>query len=503
VSDPSRDRSGIFRSHLTPGANIGTYFLSRWLFLRLLGLVYLIAFWSIAVQITGLVGERGIMPAGQYLDWAHSMYGSSAYAALPSVFWLGAGDAALRGVAWAGAALAVLVIVGIAPWATLFLLWALYLSISVVGQDFLSFQWDALLLETGLVALLWAPTQWLPRRHEPPPSSAARWLLLFLLFKLMFLSGATKLLSGDPTWRSGTALDYHFETQPLPTWLAWYAHYLPVAAHRIMCWAAVATELLVPWLLLLPERFRRSTLFAFAALVGLQAAIAATGNYGFFNLLAVTLCVPLLDDQVWGKVLWVRRSPSTGNPRPRLRLVAAIAVVFFVPSLLSLMRELAFTRARSGPVYFPAAGDAVLGLVAPLRSFNGYGLFRVMTTERPEIALEGSRDGEHWRAYEFRYKPGDVGRRPGFVAPYHPRLDWQMWFAALDPVGNRDWLTTLARRLEAGTPEVLGLLGRNPFAEAPPRAVRMVLYQYRFSTPAERDRTGSWWTRTPVAEMGL
>ena len=455
------------------------------------------------MQITGLVGQHGIMPAGPFLDWAHSIYGSRAYAALPTVFWLGAGDAALRGVAWTGVGLAALLIIGIAPLAVLFLLWALYLSISVAGQDFLSFQWDALLLETGLVALLWAPPQWLPRRHEPPPSPAARWLLLFLLFKLMFLSGATKLLSGDPTWRSGTALNYHFETQPLPTWLAWYAHRLPETVRRIMCWTAVATELLVPCLLVLPERFRRTSLFAFVALVGLQIAIAATGNYGFFNLLAITLCVPLLDDQAWGRVVPVRRVPRSGNFRPRLRLVAALAFVFFVPSLLSLIRELAFTRARSGPVYFPALGNAILGLVEPLRSFNGYGLFRVMTTERPEIAIEGSRDGEHWLPYEFRYKPGDVGRQPSFVAPYHPRLDWQMWFAALDPVGNREWLVTLARRLEAGTPEVLALLGHNPFTGAPPGAVRMVLYEYRFSTPAERARTGAWWVRTPVAEMGL
>lgn len=455
------------------------------------------------MQITGLVGEHGIMPVGKYLESAHSIYGSAAYVALPTVFWLDAGDGALRAVAWTGAALAVFLIVGIAPWATLLLLWALYLSISVAGQDFLSFQWDALLLETGLVALLWAPMQWLPSRREPAQSSAARWLIIFLLFKLVFLSGATKLLSGDPTWPSGTALDYHFETQPLPTWPAWYAHHLPEAAHRLMTYGSLATELVVPWLVFLPDRLRRVRLFAFLALVGLQASIAATGNYGFFNLLAVVLCIPLLDDQALRGLVPVRLSARERDPRRQLRLVATIVFVFFVPSLLSLMRELAFTGARGREVYFPAAGDAILRLVGPLRSFNGYGLFRVMTTERPEIVIEGSRDGEHWQEYGFRFKPGDVDRRPGFVAPYHPRLDWQMWFAALYPAGSREWLTTLAGRLKAGTPEVLALMGRNPFAGSPPTSIRIVLYDYRFSTSDERRHTGAWWTRSRFAELPL
>ncbi len=168
------------------------------------------------------------------------------------MFWLGVGDTALRIVSWTGAGLAVLLVVGIAPPIVLFLLWALYLSLSIVGQDFLSFQWDALLLEAGLLSLLWAPMQWLPARTEPEPSPAARWLLVFLVFKLMFLSGATKLLSGDPTWASGTALDYHFETQPLPAWTAWYAHHLPEIVHRIMTFGSLATELVLPCLLLLP-----------------------------------------------------------------------------------------------------------------------------------------------------------------------------------------------------------------------------------------------------------
>ena len=193
---------------------------SRWLFLRLLGVVYLIAFASLTVQITGLVGERGILPAGQFLDSARSMAGADAYRLLPTVFWLGASDAALGAVVWAGAGLALLLVFGVAPLVTLPLLWLLYLSLSIAGQDFLSFQWDALLLEAGFLAILWAPGGWLPRRFQRRPSELARWLLVFLLFKLIFLSGITKLASGDPTWRTLTALDFHFQTQPLPPWTA-------------------------------------------------------------------------------------------------------------------------------------------------------------------------------------------------------------------------------------------------------------------------------------------
>jgi hypothetical protein len=452
-----------------------SYLLSRWLFLRLLGVVYLIAFASLAVQVTGLVGEHGLLPARAFLERAHATYGGQAYQLLPTVFWLGAGDLALRLVAWGGAALAVLLILGLAPLPTLILLWALYLSLTVVGQDFLSFQWDALLLETGLLAILWAPLRRLPRGREPPASTVARWLLVFLLFKLMFLSGLTKLLSGDPTWRSATALDYHFETQPLPPWTAWYAHNLSASAHRAATIVMFAIELGAPWLLLAPARLRRLRLAGCAALVLLQLAIAATGNYGFFNALAIVLCIPVLDDDLLRRVLPLRLDDSEGGSTARLLSLAVIAPVCFVLSALSFGREIGYTLpGGTGLGLIPAWSDRVMGWVAPLRSFNGYGLFRVMTTQRPEIVIEGSRDGSDWTEYEFRYKPGAIDRRPGFVAPFHPRLDWQMWFAALDPSGNAEWLRSLCAHLLRGTPEVVALLRRNPFPDAPPRMIHRV-----------------------------
>ena len=212
-----------------------TYVLSRWLFLRLLGLVYLIAFVSLALQVTGLVGEHGILPAAAFLERARGLYGAAAYRLHPTACWLGAGDGALRALCWSGAILALLLLAGVAQAPVLALLWACYLSLSVVGQTFLWFQWDGLLLEAGLLAVLYAPTQWLPSlEQERAPSRAVRWLVWLLLFKLMFLSGITKLASGDPTWRHLTALDYHFWTQPLPPWTAWYAQLLPAWVHKGM-----------------------------------------------------------------------------------------------------------------------------------------------------------------------------------------------------------------------------------------------------------------------------
>ncbi len=480
-----------------------TYALSRWLFLRLLGVVYLVAFVSLALQITGLVGEHGILPASGFLQRAHAAYGSAAYRLFPTLCWLGASDGMLHALAWAGAALALLLVAGIAQAPVLLLLWLCYLSLAVVGQTFLWFQWDGLLLETGLLALLYAPAQLRPSlARERAPSTAMRWLVWALVFRLMFLSGITKLASGDPTWLHFTALDYHLWTQPLPTWPAWYAQWLPEWMHRGMTLAIVAIELLVPWLIVVPERWtgrgsRRARHAACGLLVLGQIAIALTGNYGFFNLLAIALCVSLLDDAALGRVLPLHL--TAGDPEPRWKQYAIRGLA----PLLALLAALAFAReiVQTLPGTRGAFATPLLDAVAPLRSVNGYGLFRVMTTQRFEIVIEGGADTVHWREYRFRWKPGDPARRPSFVAPHMPRLDWQMWFAALNPEGARDWLVPLLQRLLEGTPEVLTLLHENPFPGAPPRYVRLVYYRYRFSTPTERATGGAWWQRERVGYL--
>src|SRR5437870_9099362 len=417
-----------------------TYVLSRWLFLRLLGLVYLIAFASLALRVTGLVGGHGILPATAVLERTRALYGGAAYRLFPTVCWLGAGDGTLRLLCWGGGALALLVMAGVAQAPALALLWACYLSLSVVGQTFLWFQWDGLPLGTGLLALLSARTRGWPRRGgERAHSGVIRGLVWLLLFKLMFLSGITKLVSGDPTWRHLTALDYHFWTQPLPPWTAWYAQQLPGRVHQGMTLGMFAIELGAPWLIFAPRRFPGLRVAACVLLVLGQLGIALTGNYGFFNLLAIVLCLALLDDATLRRVLPLRLAAGEAEPLWWRRVTATLAAVIAPLSALTFAREIGATLPGAR-----GSGDAaILRAIAPVRPVNGYGLFRVMTTERPEIVIEGSRDSVHWREYEFRWKPGDVTRRPGFVAPHQPRLDWQMWFAALDPAGAEALLAGL------------------------------------------------------------
>jgi len=442
---------------------------------------------SLAVQIQGLAGSRGILPAHTLLEWIRPRAGIERYWMAPTLFWLGDGDVALGAVSVAGAALSALLLVGLAPVPILVSLWALYLSLAVVSQVFLGYQWDALLLETGLLAVFLAPGGAWPRPgRESPPPPVAVWLFRWLLFRLMFGSGLVKLLSGDPTWRGLTALRYHYWTQPLPTWIGWYAAHMPDWAHTASAGAMFAIELGAPFLLFAPRRFRR---LAFPPLVGLQVLIALTGNYAFFNLLAVALCLFALEDADLPRRgrAWFPPPPEGRRPFwPRAVLYPVAAVIALV-SAGEMMATLGVSP--------PAPVRALRRVVAPLWSINSYGLFAVMTTTRPEIVIEGSDDGVAWKAYEFKWKPGDLTRRPAFVAPHQPRLDWQMWFAALGTCEDNPWfLQFLARLLEA-SPPVLALMARNPFPDRPPRFVRSQLYEYTPTDLETRRREGVWWRR--------
>jgi hypothetical protein len=491
------------------------HFLSRWLFLRLLGLVYFIAFASLGVQVSGLIGSRGILPAANFLQAVHAQFGSESYYLLPTLFWFNASDTALNLICGVGVLLSLLLVAGIAPGPMLLLLWAFYLSLTVAGQDFLAFQWDNLLLETGFLAIFFAPWQLWPKLStESLPAPVWLWLLRWLVFKLMFSSGVVKLLSGDPTWRDLTALTYHYETQPLPAWTSWYAHQLPVWFQKSSVVGMFVIELIVPFLIFASRRLR---LLACIVLVGLQLLIILTGNYAFFNWLAIVLCLLLLDDALLRRLLPGRwnikfAAPETTdhrsnglnrflsllypldptNPRPNLFsrskqiILLALAVIIFLISSAQMLRMF---------LPLPQPIRQVLAWVAPFRTFNNYGLFAVMTTTRPEIVIEGSNDGETWQAYEFKWKPGDSMRRPTFVAPHQPRLDWQMWFAALDTYQNNPWLINFMLRLLEGSPEVLALLGHNPFPDAPPRHIRAMLYLYHFTDFITAQPNGAWWQR--------
>ena len=469
--------------------------LVRALFLRLLGVVYLAAFASLWGQVHGLVGSGGILPVAEFLERAGSLLGDGAWLRMPTFCWLNSGDAALDIQCGLGAALALALLAGATPVAAAAGLWALYLSLFTAGQEFLAFQWDLLLLETGFLAILWSPATWRPQWVWPAPSRAVLWLLRWLQFRLMFSSGFVKLASGDPAWRDLRALDFHYETQPLPSWTSWYVHHLPEWFHSGEVLGTFAVELVAPFAIFAGRRGRLGAASAFALL---QVAIAATGNYGYFNLLVFLLCVPLLDDgcfrRLATRVATVpaarQPGPGPGHRRPRLSWKHPFPPLILLLLLLSGM-QLAATVGM--PVSRPSLLAETHRALAPFRLSSSYGLFAVMTTERPEIVVEGSMDGERWQPYEFKWKPGDPGRAPGFVAPHMPRLDWQMWFAALRSYQGAPWFERLLARLLQGSPEVAGLMDSCPFPR--PRYVRALLYDYRFTDRHERGESGNWWSR--------
>ena len=475
---------------------------ANWLFFRLLGLVYVLAFWSLATQVIGLIGHDGILPAREYMDNARQFFAAehlwlARYRVLPTLCWLSTTDTFLWLLCLGGIALGVLLTVGVLPALVVPLLWLDYLSLSVVSQEFLSYQWDALLLEAGFLAILIAPPVIRERARAPiDPPRLGVWLMLWLTFRLMFGSGVVKVASGDPTWHNFTALSFHFETQPIPTPIAWYAHHLPAWVQTGSTAAVLAIELIVPFFILGPRRLRHT---AFVVLVGLQAVIALTGNYAFFNLLAAALCVFLLDDRAMGVDPY--DAPVGADPRVRPRtsrvrhaFLIAVAVVTVPVSLVAFAG-----RAGIALPIWPIV-DPLADAIAPFRSVNTYGLFAVMTTARPEIIVEGSDDGIDWRPYEFAYKAGDVHRRPPWVAPHQPRLDWQMWFAALGRYDDEIWFQRFCQRLLEGSPDVMRLLGDDPFAGHPPRHLRAVLYRYRFSDRVSSRTGGVWWTRERIGD---
>ena len=317
----------------------------------------------------------------------------------------------------------------------------------------------------------------------------------------MFSSGCVKLFSGDPNWRNLTALTFHYQTQPLPTWIGWYANQLPLWFQKASCVGMFAIELGAPWLIFAPRRIR---FCGGAAIAFLQILILLTGNYTFFNLLTLALCLLLLDDFILVRWIPLKLWPSSDSVTRHLPLVTRWRWFRFITVPLAVLVAILYLfqvcltfGARPAWFYPVAVADAWL---EPFRTFSGYGLFAVMTTERREIVVEGSNDGVKWLPYEFKYKPGDVNRHPAFVAPFQPRLDWQMWFAALGDYRQNPWFVAFCLRLLQGSPDVLALLETNPFPNHPPRYLRAEFYDYRFTTLAGRRATGAWWKREPLGD---
>jgi len=509
---------------LRPGS--GRYGAAAWIFCRSVGLTYLIAFLSLHGQLLGLVGAGGIRPAEELLGLAGSRFGDDAWLRLPTVLWTtGASDEALLAVCAAGELAAGALLVGLLPGLAALASWGLYLSLVSVGSPFLPLQWDTLLLEVGfLTAFLAGPRLWTPPWDARNPAWPARWALGLLAFRLHFASGVVKLASGDGSWWSLRALDHHFETQPLPNPVSYWAHHAPDLVNQALTASTLGLELIAPWGLLAlasdraeePRLRRRLRQGSALALVALQLGFAATGNFGFFNLLALALLVPFFDDASLAP--WLRRVvPTPGLAEPRASQLpggpdagrgrrgfwawtgisaAPVTVVAF----LGLIQLGVVVPGLSALVPDPAR--RLVSALAPFRVANGYGLFAVMTTDRPELVFEGTADGETWKPYRFHYKPGPLDRGLPFVAPHMPRLDWQLWFAALGSERQHPWVVSFMGRLLEAEPSVLHLLARDPFRGTPPVGVRALLYDYAYAAPQERREPGRVWRRTLLGRWG-
>ena len=466
----------------------------RWIFLRCLGLIFFSAFYSLAFQIQGLIGPRGILPASELLEGVTRMLpGLDRFYYVPSVLWLGAGSGALTALVWGGLIASALLILNLWPRGAIAVCLVLFLSFVSAAQNFSSYQSDGMLLEAAFLSLFFAPRGLRPGLGaDLPPSRASLFLLRWEWFRIYFESGLVKWMSGDEQWRHLTAMDHYYETGPLPTWIGWYAHQLPHGFHAATALFTLVLELGLVWMAWLSRPFR---LTCFWIVTVLQIGIILSANYAFLNYLVLVLGFLLLDDRALTRIRTTRiglRTPAI-ETRPVARW--RVAVSAFVLCWILWATVFAFLQSRPGPLAWPAT------VLAPFRIANAYGLFAVMTRGRWEIEFQGTTDGRAWVPYPFRYKPQDPAEAPGIFAPYQPRFEWNLWFASLGPWQQNPWVVRAEMRLLERSPDVIALFRRDPFRGALPqqvRQVRTVLWQYWFTDRAERRATGRWWRRQLV-----
>jgi len=472
-----------------------SYWLTRFLILRLLGVVYLVAFLVLVNQVLPLIGRDGLLPAHDYLERLRQHFGSRSAAVLqiPSLFWLGISDRALLVAAWIGVGLAAMVVAGLANVPLMLLLWALYMSFVNVGQDWYGYGWEIQLLETGFLAIFLCPL--VDARPFPrlPPPPAVIWLFRWLIVRIMLGAGLIKL-RGDRCWRDLTCLYYHYETQPLPNPVSWWLHFRPHWFQKLGVLFNHAAELVAPWLVVWP---RAARLGAGVVMLAFQLTLIVSGNLSFLNWLTIVPILACFDDGLLGRVLprrLVARAERAAAEAVSSRPQAAVSFVL-----------VAFVAALSiGPVRnLLSPGQQMNTSFDRLALVNTYGAFGSVGRLRPEIVFEGTRDASpgdesEWRAYEFPCKPGDVLRRPCVCAPYQYRLDWQIWFAAMSTPESYPWTLHLVWKLLHGDRGALSLLANDPFPEGPPRWIRARRYRYEFAPPGEAG--GAWWNRTLVGE---
>lgn len=451
------------------------------LFLRLLGACYLVAFLSIAVQIDGLVGSQGILPFQEQLDYLNANAGIERFFQVPTVFWLSAADWALLTVPVIGALFSILVIINRLVRPALIVAFILYLSLYHASQLFMNFQWDALLLEAGFLGIFLTPN-----------SRVIIWLFRWLLFRLRFMSGLSKLTVQDPSWSGLTALNFYFEVQPLPSPFAWYAHQLPEWLLRLGTASTLVIELLVPFMMFLPRRWR----FIAAWITILwQVLIIVTSNHNWFNFLTIFLCLFLFDDKALKRVLPNRIVGLLQSPAPLMTpgfqskqaVTGLFALVILISSTVHFW-ELATMKRSTGFV------RRIVDYTEAYRIVTKYHVFPTMKTQRIELEILGSQDGLQWKLYRFKYRPGDPGIQPAFIVPHQPRLDWMMWFVTLHPK-FMPWFERFVQSLLNNSHSVTKLLEHNPFPHSPPNYIRIEAFRYTFSNPGVKQNSGHWWQR--------
>jgi hypothetical protein len=470
-----------------------SYWLTRFVILRLLGFVYAIAFLVAAQQLVPLIGARGLTPAHNFLSVVHSQFGSRTAAMfhMPTLFWFGVSDNGLSIFAWVGFALSLVVLAGYANAVLLAVLWGMYMSIVHIGQIWYGYGWEIQLLETGFLSIFLCPL--FDGRPFPKcrPPLLVIWLFRWLGFRIMVGAGLIKL-RGDPCWRDLTCLYYHYETQPIPNPISRYLHFAPHWFHQIETAWNHFVELIVPWFSFGPRTARH---IAGVLLVSFQIILIISGNLSFLNYITIIPFLACFDDTFLGRILpasLVKRAERATQESEPSRINNTIAIAL---SILVAYLSIA-------PVLNLASGRQLMNYsYDPLDLVNTYGAFGTVGRIRPEIVFEGTEDAvitgdTKWKEYEFKAKPGDPNRRPAFTAPYQPRIDWQIWFAAMASPSDYPWTLHFVWRLLQNDSNTLSLLANNPFPNAPPHYIRARLYRYEFAPIGER----AWWKREPIGE---
>jgi len=471
-----------------------TYWLTRFVILRLLGAIYAIAFLVAINQVVPLIGAHGLLPVNLFLRQVRDSLGSESagFIRLPSLFWFWHSDTALLTIAWIGFILACVVTAGFANAPLLTILWFCYMSFVHAGQDWYGYGWEIQLTETGFLAIFLCPLV----DMRPFPKRAAPFLILILFrwlaFRIMFGAGLIKL-RGDEIWRNSTALYYHFETQPIPGPLSRWFHFLPHTALKIGVWFNWLAELIAPLFVFWPKAGRH---IAGAIIILFQVNLILSGNLSFLNWLTIVPALACFDDSFWERILpgpLVRKAASAAeNAVPSKPMLATAWVVTTIIAVLSIQ-----------PVINMLSPTQIMNTsFDPLDLVNTYGAFGTVGQQRLNVVFEGTTDEDtsdnaHWKPYIYKGLPVLLDKRPPQIAPYQLRLDWQMWFAAMASPNEYPWTINLVSKLLHNDRDAVSLFASNPFSSKPPKYIRAVLYHYMFAKPGNPQ--GYWWNRKRIS----